>query len=180
MSRWEEKLCADNTRDFILRERYGSGRWRRMKGEWHAQCQMCTFPVAKYFSSCIPVISEAGGEGGRGAERIPTRGRQIWSGDPAVGDVPAQGYAGTELPPVVLVNATRQVRQKLVTENLRVHFCRSCNYFKRSDISQCKTYKQQDRTGLLKTPSETEKGELKFKVKFTPGSHLLLETRYYQ
>lgn len=95
--------------------------WGKMKGEWHAQCQMCAFPghgcqILFKPHTCHRGDTRRRGTGRRSAERIRTEGRQIQTSwghvrlflcvvhvpplrsewDANLDDVTTQRYPGTE------------------------------------------------------------------------------------
>lgn len=176
------------------------GKWR-VSDMLDVKCALFRVMVAKYFSSCIPVISGTEGEEG-GAERIcgaKTGGRRIQTSWAHVRQrfcawymSPTEIRAGLQCRwchctevcwdriPQWHFKCNATVRQRpsaspwpKTTVTYGCIFCYRGNYFQRSNINHCTTYKQQDCTGFLER-QKILKGYLKFTVKFILSSELSL------
>lgn len=106
---WDERRsCADNAKDLELcpaevKEEWGE--WR-LNDMFNVKCALFQVMVAKCFSSCIPVIREAGGVL-RGWQMQTRQGYvslhfcsryKLPHWDPSMDDVTTQRYAGTKIP----------------------------------------------------------------------------------
>lgn len=149
----------------------------KMKVEWQAQCQMCTFPGYGCQIFLIPVIRQREGKEGRGGGALrgfglhgfTTDSNKLWAQSECRWCHHTEGRNST-----VALQMQHQGKTKVVeraerwktTVTLRAHFSHRGNYFQRSNINHCSAYKQQDCTGLFLKHKSLNKGHLKFTVRF--------------